>query len=64
MDQNLAQIDVAPHTDAQQLRLASVEYCRGTTPSPAAKSRPLLNAAPLPIAATMVVATIGPMAGI
>src|SRR5690348_16396211 len=31
--------------------LPPVEYCRGTTPTHAAKSRPRRNAAPLPIAA-------------
>jgi hypothetical protein len=41
-----------------------VEYYRGTTPSQAAKSRPLRKAAPLPMAATMAVATIGPIPGI
>src|SRR5258705_9145309 len=44
--------------------LPPVECCRGTSPSHAAKSRPLRNAAPLPMAATMAVATIGPMPGI
>src|ERR1700722_12330869 len=46
------------------LALPPVEYCRGTTPSHAAKSRPFRKAAPLPMAVTMAVATIGPMAGI
>src|SRR3954463_13583811 len=36
-----------------------VECCRGTRPSQAANSRPLLNAAPLPIAATVAVETSG-----
>src|SRR5579862_1614725 len=46
------------------LALPPVEYCRGTRPSQAAKSRPLRKAAPLPMAATMAVATIGPIPGI
>src|SRR5438309_10948593 len=41
-----------------------VECCRGTRPSQAANSRPLLNAAPLPIAATVAVETSGPIPGI
>ena len=44
--------------------LPPVEYCRGTSPSHAAKSRPLRNAAPFPMAATRAVATMGPMPGI
>src|ERR1039458_4814608 len=41
-----------------------VEYSRGTRPSQAANSRPLPNAAPLPIAAISAVAVTGPMPGI
>src|SRR4029077_9004353 len=44
--------------------LPPVEYCRGTTPTQAAKSRPRRNAAPLPMAATVAVETSGPKAGI
>ncbi len=40
-----------------------VEICFGTRPSQAAKSRPLENASPLPIAATMALEMIGPMPG-
>src|SRR5262249_21321392 len=40
-----------------------VEICRGTSPSQAAKSRPLENTSPLPIAATMALEMIGPMPG-
>lgn len=36
------------------LAFPPVEYCRGTRPSHAAKSRPFRKAAPLPMAATMV----------
>src|SRR6266536_3624725 len=39
------------------------EYCRGTTPSQAAKSRPRRKAAPLPMAATVAVETSGPKPG-
>src|SRR6516162_5480122 len=46
------------------LALPPVEYCRGTTPTQAAKSRPLRNAAPLPMAATVAVETSGPKPGI
>src|SRR6201985_3512814 len=44
--------------------LPPVEYCFGTRPIHAANSLPLRNAAPLPIAATIAVATKGPMPGI
>ena len=40
-----------------------VEICFGTSPSQAAKSRPLANTSPLPIAATMALEMIGPMLG-
>jgi hypothetical protein len=39
--------------------LPPVEYCRDTTPSHDAKSRPRRNAALLPIAATVAVETSG-----
>jgi hypothetical protein len=38
-----------------------VEYCDGTKPNQAAKPRPFLNSAPLPIAETIAVAVRGPM---
>src|SRR5439155_1101119 len=44
--------------------LPPVEYCRGTTPTQAAKSRPRRKAAPLPMAATVAVETSGPKPGI
>src|SRR5215469_4235207 len=40
-----------------------VLYCRGTSPSQAAKSRPRSKASPLPIAATMAVEISGPTLG-
>src|ERR1700749_1958524 len=40
-----------------------VEICLGTRPSQAAKSRPLENPSPVPIAATMALEMIGPMPG-
>ena len=40
-----------------------VDICLGTSPSQAPKSRPLENAAPLPIAATIALEMIGPMPG-
>src|SRR5215467_4994826 len=40
-----------------------VENCLGTRPSQAAKSRPLENASPVPIAATIALEMIGPMPG-
>src|ERR1700750_2521756 len=40
-----------------------VDICLGTRPSQAEKSRPLANAAPLPIAATIALEMIGPMPG-
>ena len=41
-----------------------VECCRGTSPSQEENSRPFRKADPLPIAATIAVATNGPMPGI
>src|ERR1700733_14904148 len=46
------------------LALSPVECWRGTSPSQAAKSRPLRKAAPLPMAATVAVETRGPTPGI
>src|SRR5580692_2318477 len=40
-----------------------VDICFGTSPSQAPKSRPLENAAPLPIASTVALEMIGPMPG-
>src|SRR5215510_5511036 len=40
-----------------------VEICRGTSPSQAAKSRPVENTSPVPIAATVTLEMIGPMPG-
>src|SRR5260221_59700 len=40
-----------------------VEICLGTSPSQAAKSRPLVNTSPAPIAATIALEIIGPMPG-
>src|SRR5258706_1371681 len=40
-----------------------VEICLGTSPSQAAKSRPLLNTSPAPIAATIALEMIGPTPG-
>ena len=40
-----------------------VDICLGTSPIHAEKSRPLANAAPLPIAATIALEMIGPMPG-
>src|SRR6516225_3732283 len=40
-----------------------VEICLGTSPSQAAKSRPLENASPAPIAATIALEMIGPIPG-
>ena len=64
MNQDLAQLAVARLLMPNSFALPPVEYCRGTMPSQAANSRPLRNAAPLPIAATMAVAVTGPMPGI
>jgi hypothetical protein len=40
-----------------------VDICLGTRPSQVAKSRPLENASPVPIAATIALEMIGPMPG-
>src|ERR1700719_2783627 len=44
--------------------LPPVECSPGTTPNQAENPRPFLKAAPLPMAAIMAVAVIGPMPGI
>src|SRR5579863_2558143 len=44
--------------------LPPVECSPGTTPSHAENPRPFLKAAPLPMAATVAVAVIGPIPGI
>ena len=66
VDEDLAQVDVAAFANAEQPRLASSRILSWhDTPSHAAKSRgPFRKAAPLPMAATMAVATIGPIPGI
>jgi len=64
VDQHATQIDIAALADAVQLLLAPVEYCRGTTPTQAAKSRPRRKAEPLLMAATVAVETSGPKPGI
>src|SRR3954463_1780056 len=46
------------------LVLPPVDHCRGTSPSQAANSRPLLKAAPFPMADTTAVETSGPTPGI
>jgi hypothetical protein len=64
MHQDLAQVCFAGLLMPIKRALPPVEYCLGTSPSQAANSRPFRKAAPLPIAATMAVATIGPIPGI
>src|SRR5262244_876193 len=44
--------------------LPPVDHCRGTSPSPAANSRPFLKAAPFPMADTTAVETSAPTPGI
>src|ERR1700730_6529069 len=58
------------HEQRAQIAIAAPGYlaedgtvCFGTSPSQAPKSRPLENAAPLPIAATVALEMIGPMPG-
>src|ERR1700721_3629893 len=46
------------------LAFPPVECCRGTSPSQDPNSRPLWKAAPLPIPATIAVATSGPIPGL
>jgi hypothetical protein len=53
-----------------QIAVATLRYlaedsavCFGTRPSDAAKSRPLENASPVPIAVTIALEMIGPMPG-
>ena len=64
VDQHATQINVAALADAESFCFPPVEYCRGTTPTQAAKSRPRRKAAPLPMAATVAVETSGPKPGI
>jgi hypothetical protein len=51
----------AAAADAEQLWFPPVECCFGTNPSQAAKSRPLRNVAPFPMAATKAVAVTMPI---
>ena len=63
VDQHATQINVAALAMPYSFCLPPVEYCRGTTPTQAAKSRPRRKAASLPIAATVAVETSGPKPG-
>ena len=65
MDEDLAQVIVTALADPVEFRLTAGRVPSfGTSPSHAANSRPLWKAAPLPIEATIAVATKGPMPGI
>ncbi|MCU1252766.1 MAG: hypothetical protein JWQ49_5795 [Edaphobacter sp.] len=63
MDEQSSEICVATLTDPSSHALPSVECCFGSSPSHAAKSRPLVKADPLPTAATRAVAISGPTPG-
>src|SRR3954470_19761825 len=63
LDEEHTQIAISALRDAAGIVRSPVDICFGTRPSHAAKSRPLAKAAPLPIAATVALAMIGPMPG-
>ena len=64
LDEEHTQIAVsAPSLMRPRIVRSPVDICFATVPSHAAKSRPFCKAAPLPIAATMALAMIGPMPG-
>src|ERR1700704_6618459 len=58
-----AQVAIAPLRYFAEDGAVPVEICLGTSPSHAAKSRPLEKLSPVPIAATMALEMIGPMPG-
>ena len=55
--------DLVGSTALSRMVRSPVEICLGTRPSQAAKSRPLVNTSPAPIAATIALEMIGPMPG-
>ncbi len=57
-------LGVAPASVTNMIQKLAVECWRATSPSQEENSRPLWKAAPLPIAATIAVATKGPIPGI
>ena len=57
------QVAIATLGYPAQIVRSPVDICFGTSPSQAAKSRPLENASPAPIAATIALEIIGPMPG-
>ena len=57
------QIAIATFSDAAKMVRSPVDICFGIRPSHAAKSRPFAKAVPLPIAATIALAMIGPTPG-
>src|SRR6516162_677355 len=59
-----SQVAVSPFADAQELLFAAGGAFAGTIPNQAANCRPLVKAAPLPIAAMTAVAVIDPTPGI
>src|SRR6516164_7300930 len=63
LHEECSQVTVAALGDAPGMVRSPVDICLGTRPSQAEKSRPLANAAPLPIAATIALEMIGPMPG-
>src|SRR5262249_37245875 len=62
IDHELADRLLAGGGEAAMVR-SPVEICLGIRPNHAAKSRPLENASPVPIAATMALERHGPMPG-
>jgi hypothetical protein len=57
-EQDTPRLDILP-----RMVQSPVEICLGTSPSQAAKSRPFVNASPVPIAATIALEMIGPIPG-
>jgi hypothetical protein len=63
LNKQRTQITIATPRYAAEDGAITGDICFGTSPSQAPKSRPLANASPVPIAATIALEMIGPMPG-
>ncbi len=63
LDEQGPQVAIATLRYLAEDRAIPVEICLGTSPSQAAKARPLANASPAPMAATIALEMIGPIPG-
>src|SRR6266487_6349540 len=61
LDEQGPQVAIATLRYLAEDRAIPVEICLGTSPSQAAKARPLANASPAPLAATIPLEMIGPL---